>query len=62
MPLDLPGAPLGTPNSKKTIRCPRCNHIIRGGQIEAALKGLFTKEITIRCKNCNYPIKLNKPK
>lgn len=59
-PLDLPGAPLPSSSSKKTVKCPRCNTVNRGGKIENALKDRASKDVEIKCYHCGYIIKLKK--
>lgn len=60
-PVDLPGAPLSSPrSSKKSVKCPQCSHVHRGGRIESALKNQASKDVHIKCKNCGYKIVLKK--
>ncbi len=60
-PVDLPGAPLSSPRgSNKSVKCPRCSHVQRGGRIESALKNQVSKDVRIKCKNCGYQIVLKK--
>ena len=59
-PLDLPGAPLKPPPSKKSIKCPRCNTVHRGEAVVKALRERAIKDITFKCKNCGYLMKLKK--